>query len=178
MFLRWTFIFATCIQWMVPERVHAADPSLEYEVKAVCVLNSARFVTWPAGSFSSDTSPLVIGILGENPFGSALQTVVGGETVQKRRIVVRSIGLEEAASTCHILFVSRSERGRLERIVERLGTSNVLTISDIEGFARNRGMIGLLLEGGNVRFEVNPAAAAHAQLKIDSRLLRLARIVK
>jgi hypothetical protein len=178
MFLRWTFILATCVQWLVPGRVHAADPSLEYQIKAVCVLNSARFVTWPAGSFNSDTSPLVIGVLGENPFGSVLQNVVGGETVQKRRIVVRSVGLEEAASTCHILFVSRSERSRLDRIVETLGASKVLTISEIEGFARSRGMIGLLLEGGNVRFEVNPAAAARAQLKIDSRLLRLARIVK
>ena len=153
----------------------AADATLEYKVKAVFVLNAARFVTWPASAFSNPDAPVVIGILGENPFGTLLTEVVAGETVKGRQIVVRRVATPEG---CHILFVSRSEQDRLPRVLESAAQSGSLTISEIEGFARSGGMVGLVVQNENVRFEVNPAAAARAHINLDARLLRLAKLVK
>ena len=154
-----------------------ADSSLEYQVKAVCVLNAARFVTWPASAFAAADSPLVIGVLGENPFGSLLEDAVNGQTVQRRRIVVRQVNAGQAAG-CHILFVCRSERDRLATVFQKLGTASVLTMSEIEGFAQSGGMLALTLDRGKIRFECNPAVAQRAGLKIDSQFLLLSRIVK
>ena len=150
------------------------ESSLEYQVKAVCVLNAARFVSWPSSAFPDAQAPLVIGILGDNPFGSALHEVVNGATVRHRRLVVRRVGLADARE-CHILFVSRSERERVPAILDSLREASVLTISELEGFVRDGGIIGLALHQGKIRFEVNHEVATRAQLKIDSQFLLLAR---
>jgi hypothetical protein len=159
-------------------RVAGADPPLEYKVKAVCLLNTARFVTWPATSFGAADAPLVIGILGDSPFGPVLTETVKGETVRNRSVVVRIVNLGDAATRCHMLFVSRSERERLGPVLRSLAGTSVLTVSDIDGFARSGGVIGLTMENGKIRFGVNPDAAGRANLKIDSQFLRLARLVK
>jgi hypothetical protein len=154
-----------------------AEPLLEYQIKAVCVLNAARFVTWPAPAFASADSPVVIGVLGENPFGSLLQDVVKGETVQKRRIVVRRVSLEEAASV-HILFIGASERPRLETILRTLNEACVLTVSEMENFTGSGGMVGLTLVRGKLRLETNLEAARRASLKFDSQFLLMTRGLK
>jgi hypothetical protein len=155
-------------------RLIAAEAPLEYQVKAVCVLNAARFVSWPASAFGNPSSPLGIGILGDNPFGSALQDVVAGETIHERRIVVRRVALSEAA-TVQVLFISNSQRGHLDEILRALGDVSVLTISEIDRFTQNGGMLGLALDRGKIRFEVNSDAVRRAQLKIDSQFLLLTR---
>jgi hypothetical protein len=156
-------------------RFGLAEPSIEYQVKAVCVLNAARFVSWPATSFANADAPLVIGILGDNPFGSTLQDAVAGETIRQRRIVVRRVNLSDAASTCHIVFISRSERDRLDAILNTLGAESILTVSEIDHFAAAGGVLTLGLDRGKIRFEVNQAAATQARLRIDSQFLLLAR---
>jgi hypothetical protein len=158
-------------------QLFAAETLLEYQVKAVCVLNAARFVSWPASAFGKGDSALVVGILGDNPFGSALQAVVEGETLHQRRIVVRRVGLEEAA-TVHVLFISNSERDHLEGVLRALANTSVLTISEIDRFTQNGGMLGLTLDRGKIRFEVNSDAVGRAQLKIDSQFLLLTRTTK
>lgn len=155
--------------------LRGSEPPLEYKVKAVFVLNAARFVTWPPGTFPDGQAPIVIGVLGDNPFGSLLAEVISGETVQNRPIITRRVS---AGEPCHILFVSRSEENRLGRALEAATRSGMLTISEIDGFARSGGMLGMFLQGGSVRFEVNPDAVSRARLKLDPRLLRLAKIVK
>lgn len=152
----------------------AAEPLLEYQVKAVCVLNAARFITWPTAAFASADAPLVIGILGENPFGSTLDAVVKGETVHRRQIVVRRVGHGEAAKV-HILFISQSERGNLSEVLQAIGGASVVTISEIDRFTQSGGMLGLALADGRIRFNINADAAQRAQLKIDSQFLLLAR---
>jgi hypothetical protein len=172
MAMRKFFLFALLVPFA--SRLFAADALLEYQVKAVCVLNAARFVSWPSSAFANADAPLVIGILGDNPFGSALQNVVAGETVHERRIVVRRVSLEEAA-TVHVLFISNSQRDHLAEILRKLGNASVLTISEIEGFTQNGGMVSLTLIRGKIRFDANADSAGRAQLKIDSQFLLLTR---
>jgi len=154
-----------------------ADGLLEYQVKAVCVLNAARFVSWPATAFSSADAPLIIGVVGDNPFGSSLQNVVKGETIQERRIVVRRVTPDDLRAV-HILVISYSERDRLEELLRTLNGASVLTISELDRFTQSGGMLGLSLVRGKIRFQVNADAARRAQLKFASQFLLLARTAK
>jgi len=151
----------------------AADPSLEYKVKAVCILNTARFVEWPPSSFKNASAPFVIGVLGDNPFGGLLEEAVKNETVRRRPIVVRQVKLENAADQCQILFVCRSEKDRLPAIFGAVGKAPVLTISELEGFTKAGGVLALALEGGKIRFDLNPAPARAADLRIEPQFLLL-----
>ena len=153
----------------------AADAGLEYKVKAVCVLNAARYVQWPASVFEDATAPIVIGVLGENPFGSLLKEAVKNESVHRRTIRVREVTIETAAK-CQLLFVSRSEKDRLASIITALDSAHVLTVSDMEGFTHAGGVLGLALEDGKIRFDLNAKAARQAGLNIEPQFLMLCRM--
>jgi hypothetical protein len=56
--------------------------------------------------------------------------------------------------------------------------TGVLTVGESDGFAALGGVIGFKLEGGRVRLEVNVGAAEQSKLRISSKLLSLAHIVK
>jgi hypothetical protein len=147
----------------------------EYQVKAAFLYNFARFVDWPA---DSPDSPFVIGIVGDDPFRGALESAVKGKTVNGRPVLVRRFTSAESAHGCQILFISGSERGRLQSILDSLNGSAVLTVGETEGFARSGVAINFVIENDRVRFEVNVEAAERVQLKISSKLLSIARIVK
>lgn len=150
----------------------------EYAVKAAFVYNFTKFVSWPAGTFKDENSPITICVLGENPFANALNQIVEGKTFNGRTFAVKYIGDVNQERACQILFISRSERKRLGAILDSLGKPSVLTVGDTDGFAKQGIMINLYLEAGKVRFEINPDAAARAGISISSKLLGLAKIVK
>ncbi len=147
------------------------------DVEAVFLFNFSQFVEWPAQSFPDSSSPIVIGVLGSDPFGAALDDVVRGEMVKGRPLVVRRSQHVEQLTDCHILFVSRSERSRLEPIVQLLKGRSILTVSDLEGFASEGGVIGFILVDNKIRLRVNLEAAHAAGLTLSSKLLRPAQIV-
>jgi hypothetical protein len=150
----------------------------EYRVKAAFLYNFAKFVEWPPQAFLSANTPLVICVLGQNPFGRSLDEAVDGKVVEDRKLVVRQFADIRQVSGCHILFVSSSERKYLRAILGDLKESGVLTVGETEGFTAEGGVITLWLEGDRVRFEINLDAASRQKLRISSRLLSLARIVK
>src|SRR6185369_17717535 len=115
----------------------------EYKVKGAFLYNFALYVEWPATAFARDNSTFTIGILGKNPFGYYLDKRAG-QSVKNRRIVVRTLAGVEEGAECQLVFISASERGRLHQILSALGKTQVLTVSDIEGFAKAGGMIGLV----------------------------------
>lgn len=151
----------------------------EYQVKAVFLFRLAQFVTWPTNRFSDTNSPVVIGVLGTNPFGEALPLAVRGETAQNRPIEIRELRRDEEAQRCHIVFISRSEASRAEQITGSLAGDSVLTVSDMEDFViRKGGMVRFLTERNKVNLRINADAAKAAGLVLNSRLLRMAEIVK
>lgn len=150
----------------------------EHEIKAAFLYNFAKFVDWPASAHSSENSAIRVGILGIDPFGDTLDRPLKGRTVQGRPFAIqRSRNLEELKS-CHILFVSTSEKDRMKGILAGLQGLPILMVGEVEGFARKGGTINFFLQEKQVRFEINPDAAARAGLKISSKLLQLARIVR
>jgi hypothetical protein len=154
----------------------AAGPT-EYQLKAVFLFNFSQFVEWPARAFPDAHTPLVIGVLGPDPFGADLDGVVQGETVNGRSLVVRRFNRVEDIGACHILFISSSEGPQLARILESIKDRNVLTVTDGAGLERRGVMIGFVNDKNRIRLRINLQAAEAAGLKLSSKLLRPAEIV-
>ena len=155
----------------------APPPTLgEYDIKAVFLLNFARFIEWPAAE-SATSLPIVIGVLGNDPFGDRLEKAVKGETVNNRPVAVKRITSAENAGGCAALFICRSERPRIAEILQRLDGQAILTVSDIPEFAQAGGMVGLVSDKGRIRLQINVDVAKAAKLVISSKLLRPAQIV-
>jgi hypothetical protein len=150
------------------------SPPSEYEIKAAFIFNFARFIEWPSKSFSTTTAPLVIGILGQNPFHNDLQKTIGAKTVDDHRLVILELNSPSSATNCHIIFISSSEKPRLAPILQGLKGASVLTVGETDGFTENGGMINFVQEGTKIRFQINNEAATRAGLKISSKLLNLA----
>ncbi len=151
--------------------------SAEYQLKAVFLFNFAQFVEWPARAFREPKAPLVIGVLGEDPFGAYLDDVVSGEKIGDRPLVVRRCKHAEDLDECHIVFISRSEAKNLGNIVARLKDRSLLTVSDVDTFTRWGGMVRFIMEGGKIRFRINVEAAKACGLTISSKILRPGTIV-
>jgi len=149
----------------------------EYQVKAVYLYNFSQFVTWPSDAFSSAHAPMVIGVLGMDPFGKELDAVVAGETANGRPLVVRRYSEVSQIKDCQILFIDKSEQAKLDDIVKALNGRSVLTVTDIEGAARRGVMIDLVLAGDHVHMRINVAAARASRLSLSSQLLAPAQIV-
>jgi YfiR/HmsC-like len=149
----------------------------EYQVKAVFLFNFSQFVTWPADAFENPRSPMVIGVLGADRFGSELDAVVTGERADGRSLVVRHYRDVSQIKDCQILFIDRSEQDKLGNILKTLGGRSILTVSDIDGAARSGVMIDLVLVGDHVHMRINVAAARASRLVLSSQLLGLAEIV-
>ena len=156
-----------------------ADSS-EYLIKAGFIYNFAKFVEWPSAAFSQADSPIVIGVLGTDPFGNVLDRIVEGKKLGPRGFVVRRYKWGKDVKDlrdCKILFVSASERTHVDEILQSVKGLPILTVGETPGFAERGGVIRFTLEDNRVRFEVNVAAAHQADLNISSRLLTLAKII-
>jgi hypothetical protein len=149
----------------------------EYTVKATFLYSFAKFVEWPAGAFPGPTSPIVIWVLGKDPFGDALGSLKG-KTANGRPIVVRYAANLGELERCHLLFISASEKANLQKILLITKGWSILTVGDMDGFAQDGGILNLVNEEQRIRIEVNMEAAQLSRLKISSKLLGLAKIVK
>lgn len=150
----------------------------EYQIKAAFLFNFAQFVDWPPAAFPNPDSPFRIGILGDDPFGPALDQTIQGETIHNRKLIIQRSQRAEDLKDCNLVFISRSEKGRMGEILPKFNAGVILTVSEVEGFTRRGGIINFYLEGNKVRFEINPAAAQREGLKISSQLLSLGKIVE
>lgn len=150
--------------------------SQEYQVKAAFLFNFAQYTQWPSNSFPEATSPLVIGIIGNDPFGAMLDELVRGEKVNGHPLVVQRYRHVEEIKACHILFTSESERKRVEDLFAQTKGRSILTVGDTEPFVRQGGMVRFYTESGKIRFEINVEATKQSHLEVSSRLLRLARV--
>jgi YfiR/HmsC-like len=155
--------------------------SSEYLIKAGFIFNFAKFVDWPPATFAQPDSPIVIGILGTDPFGAIIDQIVQEKKIGGRGFVVRRLkwGTDlKDLKECKILFVGASERVHIDELVQIVKGLPILTVGETPGFAERGGVIRLVLEDNKVRFEVNVEAARQAGLTISSRLLTLARIIQ
>ena len=159
---------------LVPGLVAHAQPT-EYQLKAVFLLNFARYVEWPAESLRN-TGRIELCVLGRDPFGEALEAIAGKQA-QDREVSVRLLAMPQQAAECQLLFLAGSEERRMHAALRELASLPVLTVSDIDGFADAGGGIGFATVDDRVRFDINAAALQQASLKASAQLMRIARRV-
>ncbi len=157
--------------------VSQAKPS-EYAVKAAYLYNFGKFVKWPADSKPGRNANFSICVLGQDPFGTSLDATVEGENISGKPVVVRRVTSAREGSSCNMLYISPSERGRLPEILAAVGKDSTLTVSDMPEFIQRGGMIEFVMDSGRVRFQINLEAAQAAGLNLSSELLKVAMNVK
>lgn len=149
----------------------------EYEIKAAYLYNFINYIDWPDSAFPAPGGTLTIGIVGQNDYGAALETL-NGKQAKGRTLALKQITDPKELDQCQIVFISSSEKARVPEILEKLKDARVLTVSEIDGFAQQGGIINFISERNKVRFEINPDAARRLGLNISSELLKLAKVVK
>lgn len=170
-------------------RAGSEMPDKEHQIKAVFLYRFAQFVEWPSESFANDSAPLVLGILGPDPFGAYLDNVVLGEKVGGHPILIKRVAKAEEAADCHVLFISgtdsdpeAAEKPSALSALAGLKSLNglvarkVLTVGDTESFSRDGGMIHFITRNGRIRLRINMEAVRASNLSLSSKLLRLAEI--
>lgn len=148
----------------------------EYQIKAVFIFNFTQFVEWPPSCFATDQSPLIIGVYGENPFGSYLEKIVSGEKVNGHPLVVQYYKNLDDIKSCHILFINSDETNKRKEAVATLKGRNVLTVSDAPDFLNEEGMVKFFTRNNKMQLQINLEMAKAEKLGISSKLLRLAEI--
>ena len=161
--------------WVSPASALFAVAPTEYQLKAVFLLNFARYVQWPAETLP-EGEPIDICVLGRNPFGSYLAELESRQA-QGRAVRTRPIGSVDDAGSCEVIFIAASEERRMTLVLRDLAamSTSALTVSDIDGFVDAGGGIGLVTEDDRVRFDINRDTLRRVHLDVSAQLLKLAR---
>lgn len=150
---------------------------VEYQVKAAYLYQFTKFTEWPGKEFLNTNTPIRICVLGTNPFGQLLDDI-NNKKSQNRHLEIKYLSSINNLSKCHVIFISQSEEYKLKQILTLTKDSPVLTVSDINDFAERGGIIGLIISQGNIRLEINYDASSTAGVKLSSKLLEIATLIK
>ena len=162
----------------------AAEPSKldrEHKIKAVFLYNIMNFITFPDDVFPGDEDAIVLGVVGEDPFGEILDKVFDGKSFSGRPVKIRRIRDLESRPQfegVHVMYLGSLDHEALEKVLNLLRVSRILLISDMKGFAEMGGTINLVVKENKVRFKINSDAVKRHTIKISSRLMSLATIVR
>lgn len=149
----------------------AAEVSMtESQVKALCLLNFAKYVVWPG---NEGTNSIRIAVFSRTRLAGDVRNAVRGKVIDGRAVEVLEINTGAEAKGCHILFVGSNERD-ISEALEIVKELPVLTVGEGESFVTGGGIISFVPRDNKVRFEVNLSAARRSRLQISSKLLTLA----
>lgn len=152
----------------------AQSPPPENEAKASLLLNFVRFTDWPQDAFTSAQAPFVIGVVGKDPFGQALDKTFSGKSVKGRSFLVKRLAADQNLKACHLLFVSASEKRRQRDLLDKLRGAPVLTVGETLDFRDHSGIVQFVPKENSVGFNINLNAAKAGKLHISSNVLRQA----
>lgn len=153
----------------------SAGPAQEHQLKAAFLYNFTKFVDWPPRRFARPESPLIIAVLGKNPFADAVRELARDRRVNGRPVHFRRLDTPEAAAReAHLVFIPAAEEARYAPALAALHAAGVLTVGESAGFAAAGGAITFVMQEDKVRFVINLAAAQAAQLRVSAQLQKLA----
>jgi hypothetical protein len=167
-------ILLACALLLVPHLPAGAQPSLEYQVKAAYISKLSPFIDWPSSAFAGPNGPPVICVVGNDPFGAALDKAVEGTRDRDHPLQVRRLPEPDPEAACHILFAA--DAAMAEQAIEQVRAKPVVTVTDSGQPAR--GMISFVVAANHVRFDIDAAAAERVGVRFSSKLLALARTVR
>jgi YfiR/HmsC-like len=146
-------------------------------LKAAYLYNFLKFTEWPVEAGAPDV-PLTLCVLGDDAVHAELEQAVKGHKVGEHSLNVIRVSVDGPLRSCHILYVSGLDRRRLMQVIATVKDAPVFTVSDLDTFAAFGGVSQLFVENGKLRFAINPASALRARLRLSSKLLALAKLVK
>lgn len=161
------------------------------KIKAGYLVNFIRFAQWPDESFESASSPVVVTLVGDSPFSDFTIRGLEKTAIGQRSLELRQIPLEEVdqvpidveklrleLADVHVVFMSGLNPAHAEELVREILPKHTLSIGDHEMFARIGVMLALSTDDNKVVFYANSDAIKLSEVKLSSKLLRLARKVK
>jgi len=167
------------IGWMVlalPQEVLSQDSSPdEYQIKLAFLYNFTKFVEWPDQAFPSQQAPLVICVVGSDPFGKALEDELRTRKTAGHPIAVTRRASGGNFSKCHIAFIRAEERKHLATILSGLKGHDILAVGEMPGFLELGGHVNFIFLGNSLHFNVNLAATRQTHLNFSAQLLALAK---
>ncbi len=175
--LRWLLAFgcSLCLAW-APRLGAQTATSKEYEIKAAFIYRLTQFMEWPTNRFSSSSEPITLCIVGQDPFGSAIDTVLKNQKIGVRDFQIKRLAASANTghTNCHLLFMGASAASETGKIVSALRDQAVLTVGEEEEFTRKGGHVRLFIQDNKLRFEINVAAFERSGLKLHSQVMKLA----
>ena len=156
-----------------PVMASAGTPH-EHAVKAAYLYRFSFFVEWPGTAFASDASPLVIGVIGRDPFKAALDRTLKGKTMKGRSVKTRRFADPGMIENCHILYVGDEDGKMVEKVLRRVRGEPTLVVGNGKDFLARGGIIQFVEQSERIRFRIDNAAARRVGLRISSKLLQLA----
>lgn len=150
------------------------------QIKAVFILNIARFVEWPESAFPSEQTDIKLCMLEEDPLGGALE-MIRQRKVGDRPLEIWTIDDLEQREFCQILFLSREQLDAMIAEDVPLGYPHQLTIADLTDSEdteplNGRALISLIRRDARIGIEINVDVAEKAELRLSSELLKLGKI--
>jgi hypothetical protein len=171
------WIVGLALAFLVAPGVLAQPASKEDSLKAVLVFNFTRFVEWPDSAFETTNSPIVIGVMHDEPVAETLVQATRGELVGGRKIVVKRYEPADSIGRCHVLFLGGHDPAQAKAVLQRARGSSVLTVSDMESFLAYSGMVELFTNrDGKIRLRIDLDRARAEGLRISAQLLRVAEV--
>jgi hypothetical protein len=152
-----------------------AQGTAEPALKAAFLYNFVKFTEWPADVVPSDGA-ITLCVFGDEAVATALEQTIKGRQVGGHAVTVARVNV--ALSSCQVLYVSGVDRRQAVQVIERVKVAPVFTVGDLDGFAALGGVGQLFVENGKMRFALNPTSAQRARLRLSSKLLALAKVVK
>lgn len=167
-----------CLPLMGPafSSAQTTSKSLEYQVKAVYVYNFLKFVDWPPGTFSAETDPINVCVIGEHPIGDALEPIEK-QTARGRPIRLHRLNPHTRVQNCQVVFVGALNSQQASTLLQSTANARALTVSDVPHFIELGGMIGFVIDGGRVALEINLREIRASQLEISAKVLEIASTV-
>jgi hypothetical protein len=170
----WGFILAFGLLvcgWGSGRTAHASDQLTESQVKALCLLNFAKYVSWTNETAEAVSGPIRIGVIGQSKLSDDLKAAAKGKSINQRSIEIVEFSASDNPVRSHILFIGDK---RPAEILDKVKNLPVLTVGENDSFSEAGGMIRFVVRQNKVRFEVDLAATRRAGLQVSSKLLNLA----
>jgi hypothetical protein len=168
---------AICVLAVDCSRAQSEVQPPEYRIKAAFLYKFGGYIEWPERAFARADSPIAIGVMGADALADELAEIVAGRNVNGRPVSVRKLRAGDSIAGLHVLFIGRSDSGRLPEILAAAKGRPLLTVTESEQALDLGSVINFVVVDDKVRFDVALVPAEQGSLKISARLLAVARKV-
>lgn len=172
------FIFIMILVFLFPA-ISGAKESIqlyEQEIKAGLLYNFLKYTNWPQTSMGQDNK-INLCIYGDDPFEGYLKPMQG-RSVNQRIIKISNIHSFSDVANCQMLFVNENSKAEWPELHNSLSGKSILTVSDINNFTKEGGMIEFAHQDSHIEVNFNENEAKNAKLSVQDRLLNLVTIVR